>query len=295
MKPITGVCPVIAMPFHTNGGVDYAGFDRLLSHLIASGVHGLTLFGIASEFHKLTDSEKNGLARRFLKQTGASDVFGMLSVTDHSTEVAVKRAKYYEQLGADCLMVLPPYFLNPPVRAIREHILAVLAAVEIPVLIQYAPAETKLDIAVEELVAIYDHCPRAMFKIEGNPPTGYIGQLLDRRPQATVFVGYAGLYMLETLELGGKGVMSGCSFAELYLSIYRDYLNGKPEARQTHRQLLQYISRWMQDCEYIIQVEKTILRKRGIIASDYCRKPSYLLTGADSKAIDEFLRQFSLS
>jgi 4-hydroxy-tetrahydrodipicolinate synthase len=282
------------MPFTDNGEVDFAGFDRLLRHLIASGVHGLTLFGIASEFHKLTDTEKQELAERFVAQTKASDVFSMISVTDHSLDVAVKRARQYEQLGADCLMVLPPYFLTPPVWAVKEHILAVLAAVNIPVLIQYAPGETKVGIAVEELVAIYDQYPRAMFKIEANPPVDYISQLLACRPAATVFVGYAGLYMLDVLDIGGKGVMPGCSFAEVYQSIYRDYIAGKPEARQTHQRLLNYISRWMQDCEYIIQVEKTVLRQRGIIDGDYCRRPSYLLSNADQASITEFLRQFAL-
>ncbi|MDF2499706.1 MAG: putative Dihydrodipicolinate synthetase [Anaerosporomusa subterranea] len=282
------------MPFTDSGEVDFIGFDRLLGHLIASGVHGLTLFGIASEFHKLTDAEKQELTERFVAQTKASDVFSMISVTDHSLEVAVKRAKHYEKLGADCLMVLPPYFLNPPIRAVKEHILAVLAAVNIPVLIQYAPAETKVGIAVEELVAIYDQFPRAMFKIEANPPIDYISQLLARRPEATVLVGYAGLYMLEVLDIGGKGVMPGCSFAEIYLSIYHDYVAGKPEARQNHKRLLNYISRWMQDCEYIIQVEKTVLRKRGIIDGDYCRRPSYLLSNEDEESIIEFLRQFAL-
>ncbi|KYZ76825.1 dihydrodipicolinate synthase family protein [Anaerosporomusa subterranea] len=282
------------MPFTDSGEVDFIGFDRLLGHLIASGVHGLTLFGIASEFHKLTDVEKQELAERFVARTKASDVFSMISVTDHSLEVAVKRAKHYEKLGADCLMVLPPYFLNPPIRAVKEHILAVLAAVNIPVLIQYAPAETKVGIAVEELVAIYDQFPRAMFKIEANPPIDYISQLLARRPEATVLVGYAGLYMLEVLDIGGKGVMPGCSFAEIYLSIYHDYVAGKPEARQNHKRLLNYITRWMQDCEYIIQVEKTVLRKRGIIDGDYCRRPSYPLSNEDEESIMEFLRQFTL-
>lgn len=292
MKEIKGVCPVIAMPFTDHGNVDFAGFDRLLQHLIASGVHGITLFGIASEFHKLTDAEKDDLAERFVSQTRASAVFSMISVTDHSLDVAAKRAKHYEKLGADCLMVLPPYFLSPPMRAIKEHIRGVLAAVNIPVLIQYAPAETKVGIAVEELIAIYDEYPRAMFKIEATPPTDYIRQLLARRPEAVVLVGYAGLHMLDVLDIGGKGVMPGCSFAEVYLSIYRDYMAGKSESRQIHKRLLQYISRWMQDCEYIIQVEKTILRKRGIIEGDYCRKPSYPLSEADHESIAAFLRQF---
>ncbi|WP_258041578.1 hypothetical protein [Citrobacter amalonaticus] len=59
--------------------------------------------------------------------------------------------------------------------------------------------------------------------------------------------------------------------------------------------LLPYIQRWMQHCEYIIQVEKSILHRRGIIADDYCRKPGWTLTHEDNKTIDRFIQQFSLS
>lgn len=51
----TGVCPVVAVPFREDGRVDLAGFDVVVDHLVATGVDMLSLFGLASEFHKLAD------------------------------------------------------------------------------------------------------------------------------------------------------------------------------------------------------------------------------------------------
>ena len=60
IKPsdIFGVNPIIAMPFDAEGKVDIGSFKSLVTHLIGTGSHGLTLFGIASEFYKLNQEEK---------------------------------------------------------------------------------------------------------------------------------------------------------------------------------------------------------------------------------------------
>jgi 4-hydroxy-tetrahydrodipicolinate synthase len=57
MKTIEGVCPVMAGPFTKSGDVDFAGLERLARHLIGIGSHGIALFGIGTEFYKLTGLE----------------------------------------------------------------------------------------------------------------------------------------------------------------------------------------------------------------------------------------------
>lgn len=293
---IQGVNPIVAMPFTPQGDVDKASFRRLLAHLSATGVNGLTLFGIASEFPKLDDSERVQLAEIFLAELADSRVFRAISVTDHSTELAVRRARRYQSMGADALMLLPPFFLQPSLAAVQAHISAVLEAVTIPVMVQYAPGETGFPVTPAQLAEVAKRYPHAVFKIECNPPVAYTREFLQQVPDAHVLNGYAGLYMLQMLEAGGKGVMPGCSFSEIYVRIYRHWLAGEQQqAAQLHDALLPYIQRWMQHCEYIIQIEKTILLRRGIIADDYCRKPGWILTDEDINTIDRFIAQFGLS
>lgn len=292
---IVGVNPIVAMPFTAHGDVDEKSMVRLLEHLATSGAQGTTLFGIASEFPKLNDRERDRLAQLFVSTLAGTPVYRAMSVTDHSTELAVKRARDYARLGVDALMLLPPFFLKPSPQAIQEHIFAVLDAVDIPVMVQYAPGETGLSIAPGQMAAIAARYPHAVFKIECNPPVDYTREFLANAPQASVLNGYAGLYMLQMLAAGGKGVMPGCSFTEVYVRIYRHWLKGETEqAGALHQSLLPYIQRWMSHCEYIIQVEKTILMRRGIIATDYCRRPGWQLTPEDEALIQAFIEQFQL-
>lgn len=296
VEKIAGVNPIVAMPFTPQGDIDQVSFRRLLAHLSGLGVNGLTLFGIASEFPKLEDNERLQLAEIFLAELAESGVFRALSVTDHSTEIAVRRARRYQQMGADALMLLPPFFLQPSLSAVQTHISAVLEAVTIPVMVQYAPGETGFPLTPAQLASFARRYPHAVFKIECHPPVDFTREFLQQAPQAHVLNGYAGLYMLQMLASGGKGVMPGCSFSEVYVRIYRHWLAGEyPLAAQLHEALLPYIQRWMQHCEYIIQIEKTILQRRGIIADDYCRKPGWSLTKEDISTIDRFISQFGLS
>lgn len=294
-QDIVGVNPIVAMPFTASGEVDESSFVRLLEHLATTGAQGTTLFGIASEFPKLDDYERQRLAQIFVNTLAGSSLYRAMSITDHSTEMAVKRARYYASLGVDALMLLPPFFLQPGPQAIQEHIFAVLEAVDIPVMVQYAPGETGLPITPAQLAEVAARYPHAVFKIECNPPVDYTREFLSQAPEARVLNGYAGLYMLQILEAGGKGVMPGCSFTEVYVRIYRHWLSGeKQQAAALHQALRPYIQRWMSHCEYIIQVEKTILQKRGMITTDYCRRPGWALTAEDQQLIEQFITDFQL-
>ncbi len=291
-EELAGVNPIAAMPFTVDGHVDLVSFTNMINHLVNTGCNGITLFGIASEFYKLTEKEKEQLASLFVQLLANSPVYSCISVTDHATEVAIERAKFYQQLGSNCLMLLPPFFLKPTTEQIVHHICAVLDAVTIPVLVQYAPGETGLDIPPQAMAEISCRYPHAVFKIECNPPVEYCRELLRYKPDSVILNGYAGLYMMDMLDVGGKGVMPGCSFTEIYVEIYRLYQKGEVEqAKQLHANLLNFIQRWMSHCEYIIKVEKQILATRGIISHDYCRLPSFDV-GDNQIEVDEFMILF---
>ena len=70
---IHGICPLTAVPFREDGSVDYAQFDRLIGSLMKTGVNGIGLFGVVSEFYKLTDAEKTELAHRMLTDAIVAD------------------------------------------------------------------------------------------------------------------------------------------------------------------------------------------------------------------------------
>jgi 4-hydroxy-tetrahydrodipicolinate synthase len=194
-------------------------------------------------------------------------------------------------------MLLPPYFLGPSEDAILEHLKRVIGSVKIPVIVQYAPVQTGVRIAPDVFLKLREILPNADFiKVETQPPGRYISQLVERSEgRLKSLVGYAGVQMPDVLARGAVGIQPGCSFTEIYVELWHLWLSDKSAFLRLHSRLLPYINYWMQGVELIIRVEKVILKKRGIIASDYCRSPSYGLDEHEQLQIEQFMSEFGES
>lgn len=288
---IKGICPILAVPFTYDGAVDYDSFENLVTVLIQGGCHAVTLFGIAGEYYKLTEEESLRLARIVVdicKREGGTSI---LSVTQHATEVAVCSAKRYEDLGADLLMVLPPFFLKPGATAVYRHMLAIGQAVSLPVIAQYAPEQTGVAITPDVFARLMGEAPNVdIFKVECKPAGGYITTLLEKTDhKATVLVGNAGYQFIESFDRGAVGAMPGCSMFDLYLDMHSRYVSGdRSGAIAVHSgMILPMLNHIRQDVEMIIAFEKRILFKRGIIATDACRNPGFVSDPYFDKLFEE--------
>lgn len=275
---IEGICPIIATPFTETGEVDYDGLGHVVRWMAAGGCYAGTLFGIAGEYYKLSDEERFRMVDVTVKACRETGLTSIISVTDHATEIAVQRARQWEEAGADCIMLLPPFFLKPSAGELYQHMLAVGRAVSVPVMIQYAPEQTGVTMTPESLASIRGELSvPVIYKIENRPPGKTISRLLEiTEGEAKVFIGNAGFQLLEGLERGAVGAMPGCSMFDVYLKIYDAWKQGnRAEALHTHTALLAVLNHIRQNVEQIIQFEKLILKRRGVIRSDYCRKPGY--------------------
>ena len=290
---IKGICPIAPAVYNANGEVDCQEYESCCSELIKRGAQALTLFGIAGEYYKMDYEEEGGLIESTVRVCHANGVPAIVSNTRHSTEVAVKWAKRIEASGADCMMVLPPFFLKPGGAALFAHIDAVCSSVKIPVMFQYAPEQTGVAIAPEILAGLAaKHQNLAYFKIECKPPGAYIAALSKLLPaDRKIFVGNAGFQMIEGFRRGAYGVMPGPSMPDVYRKIWDALLVGDDaEAQRVHDKLNALLNHIRQNVEMIIHYEKEILRRRGFITSAYCRHPGYVADPVADRLFDELYR-----
>lgn len=297
-KTLTGIVPIVAAPFTSGGELDEHSFQQLVRHLVGTGIQGLTLFGLASEFYKLSANERERMQALLLAETaGNGSVAGVISITEHSWEVARRSALAAQEAGADALMLLPPFFLGPGEQAIAEHVRRVVSAVSIPVIVQYAPAQTGVSIAPETFAGLGRELEQLRFvKVETQPPGPYVSRLEQLSAgRLGSLVGYAGVQMPDVLERGASGIQPGCSFSELYVELWRLWQLDRPAFGELHRRMLPYLSYWMQSVELIIAAEKLILERRGIIASSYCRAPRYTFDDVERAMVERFVEEFGLA
>jgi dihydrodipicolinate synthase/N-acetylneuraminate lyase len=292
-----GVCPVIEVPFHADGSVDYEGFQRVLAHVLTTGVTAVVCPAFASEFYKLSDSERASLRANLLAQTSErDDVLAVVGVAQHATRLAVAEAVTAVQGGAGAINLLPPHFVSLSRAEVVGHLRTVLSEVEpTPVIIQHAPGLTGSVLGAQDLCALAEeHANLRMVKVEALPPGSFISALENCQARLPSMVGYGGVMMIDALRRGAIGVQPGCSAVEIYQKIWDLWSRGEQEAAEAlHRRLLPFVSYWMQEIELIIQVEKTITKARGFIGEDHCRAPGRALDAEEQRAIRQFLSEFA--
>lgn len=294
---IRGVCPVAGTVFSDGGAVDTAGFAALLRHTLRTGVSAVMFPGYASEFHKLADSERATLVELLLEQTrGRDDVAAIVAVSDHATVLAVGAAQRAAEQGADAVNLLPPYLLGPSASDVVAHIAAVLDAVApVPVIVQYAPAQTGTVLDARTLLMLRESHPNLRFvKVEASVPGRMVEALSVPEPALPCLVGNAGLHLPDAVRRGAAGVQPGPGFVEIYLEVWRLYEQGRgDEADDLHRRMLPYLTYWMQNIELTIAAHKLVLFERGLIASAYTRRPGWTLDAAERAAVSRFLAEFA--
>ena len=251
------------------------------------------MFGLASEFYKLSDVDREALIEAAF-DARTPDQTVIVSVTAHSLEVARKQALQAEEAGADALMLLPPFFLGPSEADIGRHVLGVAAATSLPIMIQYAPAQTGVKMTADSFARLSREAPNLRYvKVEGAPPGPLISGI-TAGGKIECLVGYGGLQLVDGLRRGAVGVQPASGVADYYPHILRAFDEGDlEEAYALHADLLPLVNLLMQAIEPLNKLEKMVLHRRGILAHDFCRAPSFEPDGLMLAELDRFVGRIS--
>jgi len=300
MAAISGVIPVLEVPFLEDEAVDFDSFEQVVLRTIAAGTDAVMFPAFASEYLKLSFAERSELEGLLLRLSAERKFTAVISVQEHATRLAAEAAERAAASGAGGINLLPPHRLGVSATAMKHHLETVLAAAgPVPVIIQYAPAETgsTLDLRlIGELAGRFANLWGV--KVDSSPAGTVIDGLarisaqLGRPVGATV--GYAGLHLIDGVARGATVVQPGCSFTEVYVALWRLLTQNQTEAAfDLHRRMLPYVAHWMQSVELIVAVEKEISYRRGWIRTPMVRQPGFPLDALEQARIDNFLAEFA--
>ncbi|MCP4608208.1 MAG: dihydrodipicolinate synthase family protein [Planctomycetes bacterium] len=112
MSKLTGINLAMQTPMDADGSIDYARWEELIDIYIDAGVHGLVLGAGTGQHPYLTQQECNKLY-----ELGATRINGRCKLICQTSALVLdellERCKHAQGLGADALMILPPYLEGP--------------------------------------------------------------------------------------------------------------------------------------------------------------------------------------
>ena len=138
-----GIITPIVTPFHRDAqeSINYEATKQLIDHLIEHGVKGIFILGSNGEFHVIDEEEKIAFAKKVIEIVNKR-VPIFVGTGCCSTRETIRLSKKMEELGADALSVITPYFLKPTNANLYAHYKAVAESVNLPIVLYNIPKAT---------------------------------------------------------------------------------------------------------------------------------------------------------
>lgn len=155
-KTFRGTYTVMITPGDAATGLDLPALAAFTDWQIAQGIHGLIPLGSTGEFLSLSEDERVAVAETVVR-TAAARVPVLIGTGAEDTREAVRLSRQAEALGADGVMVIPPFYSTPTDDEIVRHYRTIGEAVGIPVMVYNNPATANVDLR-PELVARIAEC-----------------------------------------------------------------------------------------------------------------------------------------
>lgn len=181
------------------------------------------------------------------------------------------------RIGADALMIMPPFVMSPSPESVQNHIAAIAADTAAPVIVQYAPIQTGANLNAEIIAALQRSFPNlAYIKVDSVPAGPMISRVRSSTGDSVkAIVGYMGLHLPSDVERGAVAVMPTASLVHAFAAILELLARDRVEGRELHERLLPLLNFMMQSIEILITVEKHFLHRRGLVTNTYCRSPNW--------------------
>ncbi len=290
MTSLQGIFPILNTPFHDDGSIDLDSQARLVEYLLEAGAHGFGMFGNASEGYTLLAEERRRILEAVVRVTQGR-VPLVVSSGHTGTDAAVALSREAEDLGADALMVLPPYFLKTDAEGLVRYFAAISGAVKIPIMVQDAPLMTQVPMPAPLLVRMAREIPAVRYAKVEAPPTAPKVTAVVSGGGPVVFGGLNGQFMIEEIQRGSRGVMPGSDLIPQFVRIWNSLEAGNTlEAWQLFSRILPLIRFELQPGLGVCAMKHNLV-SAGVIKSARVRHPTASL---DAAALAElaFLRKF---
>ena len=203
---LQGSMVALVTPMHPDGTVDYKRLADLIDWQIEQGTHCLVAVGTTGESATLSMQEHSDVIRYFVKHVN-SRVPVIAGTGANNTAEAIKLTQDAADAGADCALLVAPYYNKPPQEGLFQHYQAIAKAVNIPQMLYNVPGRTVVDIAQETVERLADIDNIVAIK-DATGSTGR-GELLIKSvgDRMVVLSGDDGT-ALELMKVGGKGNIS---------------------------------------------------------------------------------------
>lgn len=202
----TGAGIAIITPFNEDGSINYERLGEMIDYQIENGTDAIIICGTTGEASTMSDEEHLECIRFAVKKV-AKRVPVIAGTGSNDTAYAIKLSKEAEEIGADGLLLVTPYYNKTTQRGLIAHFTAIADAVNIPIILYNIPGRTGMSIEISTAKVLAKHKNIVAVK-EASGNIGYTAKLIAAcGDDLDVYSGNDDM-IVPIMSLGGKGVIS---------------------------------------------------------------------------------------
>ncbi len=233
-----GVIPALITPFRDDGAIDEEGIRGNVEFLVDQGVDAVVPCGSTGESATLTHEEH---VRVIELVVDASSVPVIAGTGSNNTAEAVELTKKAEDVGADAVMVICPYYNKPSDRGLEEHFRRIAESTDLPVILYNVPGRTARNMS-PEVVAKLAKIDNIVGIKEASGDLVQMSEIIrSTRDENFILLSGDDALTLPILSIGGKGVISVVANVApaLMKELVDSYMKGDVErAMEVHYRLM---------------------------------------------------------
>ena len=202
----TGSCCAIITPFDKDGNVNFDTLEKIIEFQIEGKTDCICACGTTGEASTMNDKEHLE-AIEFIVNKVNGRIPVIAGTGSNDTSYAIKLSKEAEELGADGLLLVTPYYNKTTQKGLIAHFTAIADAVNIPIILYNIPGRTGMNMEVSTIKELANHKNIVAVK-EASGNISYAAKLIaECGDDIDVYSGNDDM-IVPLMSLGAKGVIS---------------------------------------------------------------------------------------
>lgn len=273
-------CTALVTPY-TEKGIDYKNLAYLIDRQLEGGVSSILVNGTTAEPSLLSEEEKWSQIRFVIDYIGGK-IPVLVGCGTVSTEKTIENCKKAEDMGADYLLIVTPYYNKTNQDGVAEHYIKIAEKANKPIILYNVPARTGFDLLPQTVVKLSTYKMIAGIK-QASPDISHCIEMIPALSDRFCLLCGDDCMVLPMMSVGASGLVSVVS------NVCPKLVD---KVLQNKEPLDFYTLKKMSDlcfCETNPIPVKYIMFKLGLLSDYYLRLPLYSLSAENKAKIDKFL------
>ncbi|WP_237268633.1 4-hydroxy-tetrahydrodipicolinate synthase [Thermococcus celer] len=225
MPMLRGVFVPHVTPFDGKGEVDWEALKGLVHTFEEAGLDGLVSLGSNGEFPYLSFEEKIRVVETVREETSLPLIAG---ATGNSTRETLRLGRELLEVGADALLIGPPYYFKPSPEELYAHYSIIADSLDSQVLLYNVPKFTGLNIPLDVVEKLGEEHSNVVGIKDSSANIGRIAELLRRMGDRFAVLAGTADVMYPSWLLGAQGAVVAVAnvVPELCVELYRTFREG---------------------------------------------------------------------